>query len=616
MLRNLGVAIFIGSVVFGYQANARSLYSVIEIGKGVDRSYSYDINNYGQVTGYIGVGYGKQGARSFVWDTSGMEDLGTLGAFDAYAYAINDLGQVAGELRDNAFNSSSFIYDPVNELLDIGLLGEECCSQIKDINNLGLVAGQRKLLGGAADYEAFIWDASGGLVDIGTLRTVVTEGFDYSYSQAINDLGQVVGTSTSDNGIRAFLYDGINGMVDIGTLPPPDGEAGLSYAKAINNSSQVAGFAVSVDGYLHAFIYDDANDMVDLGTLGGGRSQAYGINDDGHVVGYSEIDTGGDHAFIYDDVNGMVDINTLLHKPPGGIVLRYAHAINNSGQIIASGEKDGITSSYLLTPLPEYFAGIDVGEVAVNHRPARVNFSHRFSNPVVIAHMVTKVESHPCVLRIFNVDQVGFTIQVQEYEYLDRIHGKETVSYMVMEEGVISLPDGAVIEAGSFVASSAKPHFHGFQSANFSTPPVVMASITSKNGSQAVTGRVKKINTTGLVYMQQEQEANRDGHVAETVSYIAWEPGSGKVDTIRYEVGKVVDFVDHHPEALAYGQYYKHPPIVFADMQSTKGTNTATLAVKETSTTGLSVFVEEESSRDEETAHVKEDVGYIALIME
>lgn len=256
------------------------------------------------------------------------------------------------------------------------------------------------------------------------------------------------------------------------------------------------------------------------------------------------------------------------------------------------------------------------GEVDVTHKAVRIPFENNFSQPVVVARMVSKNDNDPGVLRIYDVDKQGFTIQVQEYEYLDGAHKEETVNYIVLEKGVYTLANGAVIEAGTFETDATDGSELQPLLGSFTTTPVLMTSVTTKNGSHTVTGRINTISTTGFKYLLQEQEANTDGHVVETVSYLAWEPGTGMVGSISYQVGKSADTLQHRPGTINYKQAFASTPIVLADMQSRDGDDTATLAVKSTLRTGLEVFIEEETSKDSETKHTSEVGGYIALSQE
>jgi probable HAF family extracellular repeat protein len=140
-----------------------------------------------------------------------------------------------------------------------------------------------------AQTPSFLVDLnSKEVTDLGTLG-------GHSVAHGINDTGQVVGFSYTENGeTHAFITgpDGV-GMTDLGTLG-----GGESFAYGINDAGQVVGASRTAHGLIHAFMTGpDGKGMTDLGTLGGDESSAYGINDAGQVVGYSYTDIGKTHAF-------------------------------------------------------------------------------------------------------------------------------------------------------------------------------------------------------------------------------------------------------------------------------------------------------------------------------
>jgi hypothetical protein len=53
------------------------------------------------------------------------------------------------------------------------------------------------------------------------------------------------------------------------------------------------------------------------------------------------------------------------------------------------------------------------------------------------------------MIRVKDVTATSFKWQMQEWTYLDNVHTVETISYMVVEEGMNFLKDGSWIEAGT-----------------------------------------------------------------------------------------------------------------------------------------------------------------------
>jgi probable HAF family extracellular repeat protein len=220
------------------------------------------INNRGQVVGYSYEDYGE----GEIWNAS-LWYKGTLTSlgFDVPS-DINERGQVVGY---DPLGGPGFLWENgVRTDLDIGA---------RAINNAGQIAGQiagQNYLGSAA-----IWDKA-RIIDLGTLGHGPSS-FDFSGALDINDRGQVVGFTSvqGGNGTHAFLWEkGV--MTDLGTL---GGE--WSIALGINNAGQIVGYS-STDGWsgIHAFLWDKGV-MKDLGTLGGPYAEAFGINEKGDIVG-------------------------------------------------------------------------------------------------------------------------------------------------------------------------------------------------------------------------------------------------------------------------------------------------------------------------------------------
>jgi len=245
--------------------------------------------------------------HAFLYSDGKMQDLGTLpGGISSVGYAVNRKGQVTG-WADEGQNQHAFLYSN-GHMRDLGTLPGGITSFGIDLNN-GDSKGERNEEEGEDRQD-----------------TVQVTGF----------------SSAADGNEHAFLYS--NGtMQDLGTLPGGRYSAG----RAINQSGEITGYSATPDAGIHAFLYSNGS-MKDLGTLPG-KSFSYGegINRHGQIVGNAR-NLFDPHAFLYSH-GAMQDLNNLIPSNSGW-VLEFADAINDRGLITGSGNHDGQTHAFLLTP--------------------------------------------------------------------------------------------------------------------------------------------------------------------------------------------------------------------------------------------------------------------------
>lgn len=288
--------------------------------------------------------------------------------------------------------------------------------------------------------------------------------------------------------------------------------------------------------------------------------------------------------------------------------------------ITLDGNPIGALAEYAVTNIRadhtlavDFSAVLEVGQLQADHTWKRVVFRTPFTDPVVVAKPATHNDAEPAVVRIRNLDQSGFEVRLQEWDYLDDIHGKEKLSYLVIERGVHTLTDGVQIEAGQFDHATIHKYSPVTFKQAFSSKPIIVTSITSTHETDAVTGRMRNVSLEGFDYRLQEQELNRGPHAHEQVAYIAWTPSVGEVDGLLFEAAKASTGINHRFQPLAFSSSFMQTPAFIADMQTTAGGDTANLRIQQAKPQSIELQVDEEQSRDEETQHAREAIGYLTF---
>jgi probable HAF family extracellular repeat protein len=170
-----------------------------------------------------------------------------------------------------------------------------------------------------------------------------------SYAEAVNDLGQVLGSGwTSGEFHAAFTLS--NGLFGTGSdMGPPRGPESLvgwnSYGFAINNRGQLVVSASPIQqgdapfrvyGFRTSGLRPINPATDDLGTLGGLSTNAHGINSLGQVVGVSALP--GDRIWHAYRTAPDAPINPVTDDLGGlGGDYSQALAINDVGQVVGIG---------------------------------------------------------------------------------------------------------------------------------------------------------------------------------------------------------------------------------------------------------------------------------------
>jgi hypothetical protein len=167
----------------------------------------------------------------------------------------------------------------------------------------------------------------------------------------------------------------------------------------------------------------------------------------------------------------------------------------------------------------------------VNHQWTFISAPSGFANPIVITGPPTYAGADPGVARVRNVSRAGFGLRFAEWDYLDGAHAVEEIAYSVVEQGRHTLSDGSVAEAGRFSLGGTGAWQSVAFSAPFASVPQLFLTAQTANGGQTVSVQARNVTKNGFQAALFEQESLMDGHVPETIGYLAIRSpkGSGRI---------------------------------------------------------------------------------------
>jgi probable HAF family extracellular repeat protein len=280
--------------------------------------------------GTLVAGWAGGPGEPFFWDGTMHEIVLNAGN----ASGVNDSGVVVGAYSNSSWNLQAFKWSS-GVATDLPTLGG-LASWASGINRDGLVSGWAARSDSVP--RAVYWTAKGP-VDLGSLGSGANA---CSHGFAINGAGVVVGDSCVDGtGSHAVRFRGPGEIDDLGTLGGMWGTA-----NGINDAGAIVGVSARIDGTYHGFLYDGAK-MIDAGTLPGTTySSLSAINGSGVAVGASTTD-GIDHGVVY-AAGRLLDLNGLVDQTP--YLIGPARGIDEAGNIVADGTKDGSVRALLLRP--------------------------------------------------------------------------------------------------------------------------------------------------------------------------------------------------------------------------------------------------------------------------
>ena len=318
----------------------------------------FALNNAGDVVGGAGLGNAYQAYRR---GTDGSyQALGGLGGTRSTAVAIADNGVIAGQARTGATGATSlpFIKRPGEALTAIALPAGGSQAVTHDVNDAGTVVGHYRPGSGSAGFR---WSEATGFQTLSGINGALSSG-----AFGVNSAGVAVGSffNGEENAIR-WNVDGSVTVLDRVNVP-----SNLFYsavATAINDDGLIAG-SIYADGLADGqccsttdlfAIWGADGTLARTATFGDlGGHQLTDINAGGDAVGsisrttfdpVTQVPTDRSFAVLWRAGQDPINLNDLLGDPD--LYLRGAFGINDRGQIVAWGNRNGIRFDVLLTPV-------------------------------------------------------------------------------------------------------------------------------------------------------------------------------------------------------------------------------------------------------------------------
>ena len=280
-------------------------------------SYSNAINSFGVVTGELG-NNSTNPYHGFIYNRGKLTTFEPPGAFVCATTAINDLGQIVGNFSPigtsitNGLNENDhvFLRQPNGTFEDFGNFGSDPYPLINDQGVIVINALNGPATSGSSYLQAFVREPGSA-----KLKQIPAQGLGTEVSAScINQLGRIVGTVTIDslNSVnRGFIYHDGNVTV-LGVFPAVGASPGPlnSYAESINDLGQVVGSSsqepfdvtdpsdpekrIFNPGFSHGFIYfkgamHDLNTMLSAAPSGLVITDAFFINDIGQILAVGTI---------------------------------------------------------------------------------------------------------------------------------------------------------------------------------------------------------------------------------------------------------------------------------------------------------------------------------------
>ncbi|MGK7957004.1 MAG: Calx-beta domain-containing protein, partial [Crocosphaera sp.] len=264
----------------------------------------------------------------------------------------------------------------------------------------------------------------------------------------------------------------------------------------------------------------------------------------------------------------------------------------------------------------------EIGQITnLNHTSQTILLDHNFINPVIFAQPLSRNGADPSTIRITDIQNNSFSVQLQETTLINRkshggTHTTESFSFLVVEQGIWELSDGSIMEVGNVKTDAITTS--NWEDINFnhdfSDTPVVLTQVQTNNDTTFVRTRQNNTTTNGFEVALEEEEAYKSsGHGSENIAWLAISPGEGNWDGNQFLAGNTGNQVTHNWHTIDFGNSFSNAPKFLGNITTFDGSDSSGLRYQNLANGNVQIMIEEDTSKDSEKNHTTENINFLAI---
>lgn len=261
----------------------------------------------------------------------------------------------------------------------------------------------------------------------------------------------------------------------------------------------------------------------------------------------------------------------------------------------------------------------DIGKTgeSVDHNWSTVHLNSRYGrNLVVVACLGTFAGSDTASVRIRSRagDQhVDLMVEEEQSRDAEIVHAKESVGYLVGEEGLIYDESNRIVvgEMGSIsFRQMTRDLWKTVVFKHSYSNPVIIATISTYFGDHAAHVRIREVTGYSFSMCIEEWKYLDDYHTTEDVSYLVVEEGDHLLpDGARMLAGRTT--ATHEWKTVAFNPSFADEPVVLSQCMTVNGSDPVVTRQSNVLNSSFNVRLQEEETLGG-GIHIEETVGYIA----